>query len=502
METDNGTMSTAVTVRPASLPSVQEMRNKLEQRREVRALLLTYLREEMVEGQHFGTIPGTNAPMLYQDGARLVQTIFDVTSGKPGLDEEYGDDGHYRCTATVPLVSLATGDILYYGVGTCSTQETKYAHRWVFDNEVPTDVDLSSLKSVTKNYRPPKKGTFTRYLLPNPDLGDLHHTILTMAVKRADTRATMKLPSVGDIFMEPDAKDPEAEDEERTAVLDKLRAWFRGCVFTQRDVVASLVFRVRSQKALSGLATDLLAEGVAILETAEIDWESSTLTDDYKAWQKAKGAQSRADLFGDDPPAPEHVVLPSTPHGQALGQTSEKLSEGRDQGPAIPRASERLDALKAKAEQEVAKRAQTLQCSEDRIWEYMGERGFDIDDLSPAILSEFREHLLVFKVGSEARHSPAEQPLEVETSAGAAEEPPAPILTLGAWLKERARDKGVTQGDVVRWLKDFDKKDLFGQAAFLDPFAELPECLDQLDALLQGMPGTEAAEAWRESSYT
>lgn len=520
-EPDNRTISTAVIVRPANLPTVQEMRNKLEERRAVRALLLTYLKEEMTEGQHFGTISGTNAPMLYQDGARLVQTIFDVTSGKPELDEEYGEDGHYRCTATVPLVSLATGEILYYGMGTCSTHESKYAHRWVYESDVPIDIDKASLKSVTRNNKPPRKGTYTRYLLPNPDLGDLHHTILTMALKRADTRATMKLPSVGDIFMEPDAKENEEEDDERSTVLEKLRAWFRTCPLEVRDSVASSVFRVRNQKALSELATDMLAEGLAILETADLHWASPTLSSDYKAWQKAKGEQSSAELFGEGQTPVAHFVPEEKELAESLGTTSVKLYEDRPQEqsmaheemdksslipegaslltPSLPQAAtvpiQSVQQIRREAGELVQEAAAKCQATSDEIWE-------NVKALAP------RKFLLRRPKDLETVELLLPQAVArwVEAQATAAPESSdditPPVLTLDIWLAETARGKGGTAEDVRDWLKKYDPKDLLRQAVELDPFAELPECLDLLDAILKNMPILSTVDAASETQHT
>jgi len=71
---------------------------------------------------------------------------------------------------------------------------------------------------------------------------------------------------------------------------------------------------------------------------------------------------------------------------------------------------------------------------------------------------------------------------------------PPPVLNLDTWIVEVARDHGRTVDDVLAWLKEHDSQDLFGQAAGLDPFADLPECLDRLDVILKDMPVDAAKE--------
>lgn len=75
-----------------------------------------------------------------------------------------------------------------------------------------------------------------------------------------------------------------------------------------------------------------------------------------------------------------------------------------------------------------------------------------------------------------------------------------PVLDLDTWLAERARGKGGTADDVRAWLKEHDSDDLFGQAAGLNLWAELPECLDRLDAILKDMPVDAVSEIQHTST--
>ena len=109
--------SRALAVRASMLPSVEAMRQKLDEHEEVRALLIDHIKKGMIEGihGHYGDIPGTKSKMLLQPGARYLHAMFSVTPGRPEKEEVHGDDGHYRCTVTVPLLSEGTGEVVRWG---------------------------------------------------------------------------------------------------------------------------------------------------------------------------------------------------------------------------------------------------------------------------------------------------------------------------------------------------------------------------------------------------
>ncbi len=286
----------ALIVRPSALPSIAAMRSKLEEQAEMRTLLTGHIKKSMKEGHHFGTIPATGNPMLYQEGSRMLQTIFEVSAGMPDLQEEFTDDGHYRCRAIVPLVSRTTRETVCVGVGMCTTREARYAYRWVYDNKVPagTDTTLYLEESGTKDGR-----KWTRYRLPNPALADLYHTIQQMALKRADTRATLKLPCVGELFSVAE-EDPPTHDERRDDTLKVLRDWYREHKDEKaRAAMVNLVFHVQDITNLQTLTTEALREGANLLGKCPIDWSGNDPAGALKAWQTEMVRENIAEIFGD-----------------------------------------------------------------------------------------------------------------------------------------------------------------------------------------------------------
>ena len=152
-----------------------------------------------------------------------------------------------------------------------------------------------------------------------------------MAIKRAGTRAVLKLPAVADIFAEEPEAESETQDAARDAVLVKLRGWFRmrtDLDSAARDMVVSLVFRVVNLKAISFLATDMLEEGISTLETVDLDWASPTLKDDYRAHMEGNARVNIVDLFGDDPVQGE-VDIPEASEPEAPTAQKQTAEEKR-----------------------------------------------------------------------------------------------------------------------------------------------------------------------------
>lgn len=83
------------------------------------------------EGLHFGTIPGTDKPTLYQPGAELIRTFFNL-SLDPLVDKEIEDWAaeppffYYR----IRTVVTRDGYLICHGLGSANTREPRYAYRW------------------------------------------------------------------------------------------------------------------------------------------------------------------------------------------------------------------------------------------------------------------------------------------------------------------------------------------------------------------------------------
>ena len=147
---------------------------------EVRAQVnqIQYLMKSVLkEGEHYGKVPGTGKdakPTLFQSGAEKIAYMFKLV---PSYQVERSDyqGGHREYQVECTLSSRETGEVMGYGVGLCSTLESKYRYRSKWDN-----------------------GAKRRY--ENPDIADVYNTVLKMAKKRAFVDAVKSTTAASDIF--------------------------------------------------------------------------------------------------------------------------------------------------------------------------------------------------------------------------------------------------------------------------------------------------------------
>ena len=135
------------------------------------------MRDVLKEGEHYGRVPGTgkNAkPTLLQPGAEKIALMFALVPKYEIVRAEYGE-GHREYEVTCTLTSRNTGEVMGYGVGTCSTLESKYRYRWVGYGE-------------------------SRRREDNPDIADTWNTVLKMAKKRAFVDAVKSTTAASDMF--------------------------------------------------------------------------------------------------------------------------------------------------------------------------------------------------------------------------------------------------------------------------------------------------------------
>lgn len=170
----------------------------------------------MVEGEHYGKIPGCgDKPSLYKAGAEVLATTFGLVpqfvitrNDLPGGHREY----EFVCR----LVHIATGAIVGEGVGCCSTMESKYRWRNA-QRKCPACGNATILKS--KN---PGEGWFcwqkkggcgAQFALDakevvgqeagrveNPDIADTYNTVLKIAKKRAQVDCTLTAVGASDVL--------------------------------------------------------------------------------------------------------------------------------------------------------------------------------------------------------------------------------------------------------------------------------------------------------------
>ena len=183
--------------------------------------LQAFVAAVMIQGQDFGVIPGTEKPSLLQPGAQKLEEVY-------GFAHEFVDAGstqdwnkpffnyRKRCVLRRRRDGMYIGD----GIGSCNSLESRYAQRWVFDNEIPPGINKAALKK--KEFRRKNNsGSFFKYSLPNEDIFSLVNTIEKMACKRALVAAVIGATRSSGIF----TQDVEDLPREVFGEVDEQRSW-------------------------------------------------------------------------------------------------------------------------------------------------------------------------------------------------------------------------------------------------------------------------------------
>lgn len=193
--------------------------------------ILDVMQAVMVEGEHYGKIPGCgDKPTLFKAGAEVLATTFGLA---PRFKIEQTDfpGGHREIRIICQLVSIGTEKVIGEGVGSCSTMESKY--RWRTGQRKCPECESTALfksKQQPEWFCWVKKGgcgaTFPLNdpsiteqsvdRVENPDLADAYNTILKMAKKRAQVDATLTATGASDLLTQ-DIEDlpPASRDYDR-----------------------------------------------------------------------------------------------------------------------------------------------------------------------------------------------------------------------------------------------------------------------------------------------
>lgn len=175
------------------------------------------MRQVMVPGQDYDTIPGTAKPTLLQPGAQKLCLAFGFAPSYQVIMREYGEHREYevRCTLTHRQSGVTVGE----GVGTATTLESKYRYRWENTNRlVPPDYwdtrdpeTLGGPSFTPRKVKDRASGKSKWYIfqrIAHSDPADYWNTCLKMAKKRAYVDATITATGAGHILQQ-DADDPD-----------------------------------------------------------------------------------------------------------------------------------------------------------------------------------------------------------------------------------------------------------------------------------------------------
>jgi hypothetical protein len=146
-------------------------------------------------GVHYGTIPGTPKPTLYQAGAELILMMFRLEAYPVVVDLSTPDKVHYR--VQMQIKHQTSGIVLGWGVGECSSDEEKYRWRKVVADGEYDEADPTQRRNVWKKG---KDGTSYRVKQVRTHPADVANTILKMAHKRALVSGARGCTAASDVF--------------------------------------------------------------------------------------------------------------------------------------------------------------------------------------------------------------------------------------------------------------------------------------------------------------
>jgi len=173
----------------------------------------------MREGEHYGTIPGTDKPALLKAGAEKLSFTFRLLP-KYRVTSLDLPGGHIRYEVVCELWH-ESGVFAGEGLGNCSTMESKYRWRPAWEDTgdpIPSDAKVRKDEYRKQGYGMRKDASgqwlWVRYLpdrAENPDIADTWNTVLKMAKKRAHVDAAITACAASDIFTQDVEQDEVVE---------------------------------------------------------------------------------------------------------------------------------------------------------------------------------------------------------------------------------------------------------------------------------------------------
>ena len=176
-------------------------------------LMQDVMTNNMIDGVHYGIIPGTKVPSLYKPGAEKLMSIFRLAADPEVEDLSKNGEAHYR--VKVKIYSSG-GQLLGAGIGECSSQEEKYAwRRAVCDEEFEVTAIDRRREKFSKWQGKTEK---IKQIRTNP--ADVANTVLKMAKKRGLVDGILTVTAASDLFSQ-DVEDLPPEYLEEHAPMHK-----------------------------------------------------------------------------------------------------------------------------------------------------------------------------------------------------------------------------------------------------------------------------------------
>lgn len=153
-------------------------------------LVQEVMKAVMLEGTHYGKIPGTPKPSLWKPGAEVLAATFRIAVSYTSEDLSTEDCVRYRVTAVG--THQTTGIVMGSGMGECSSNEEKFKWRKASSRK---EFDAAHENRKRVNYG---KDYEVQQVRTEPV--DVANTILKMACKRAQVAMTLNVTAASDIF--------------------------------------------------------------------------------------------------------------------------------------------------------------------------------------------------------------------------------------------------------------------------------------------------------------
>lgn len=153
------------------------------------------VRSVMQPDVHYGKIPGTDKPTLYQAGADCLLATFHIAPSFRVEDLSDANIARYRVTCVG--THQATGIVMGEGVGECSSSEEKYKwRRAICDEEYEATPETHRRTKFGRK----SGGGFYKTMQVRTDPSDFANTALKMAAKRAKVAMTLNVLAASDFF--------------------------------------------------------------------------------------------------------------------------------------------------------------------------------------------------------------------------------------------------------------------------------------------------------------
>lgn len=224
--------------RPATLVSLSLTAMDIAEIQQQTDLINQLLRNKMIEARkennyqgHYGVIPGTKQKSLMKPGAEMIAKMFRLGADYEYRIEELPGD-HINVVVTTKFVHYPTQTTIGYGVGSCSTMESKHRYRTgpVEFTGKPVPKEFWDMRSRDPEGARKLIGGSGHSVKKNPDIGqweiviqgqkvenqdpaDQWNTALKIAKKRSYVDGIQTLTAAGDIFMV-NAEGSDDDDQE------------------------------------------------------------------------------------------------------------------------------------------------------------------------------------------------------------------------------------------------------------------------------------------------